>query len=410
MSESISRRDLIRLAGGGAALSVRLNAQATAFPERIEGQAASRRLLTAAGDFEDVNRNNPPPSDLTIDQLRTARLTPETWRLEVVPDDSAGVPRPKRLQDGTAIDLPTLEAMANSGGVRYLKAMQCLNIAQPLGQGLWEGVPLRDILALLGPLNDVRRLYYWGYHNEKPEQLFQSSLSYSQAMETPPGELPAFLAIRLNGEPLPLERGGPVRLVVPWAHGFKSIKWLQKIVLTNDYKANDTYAQQNNDPESWLKSAAYLDELPETIKAGDRIEIRGAVIAGRSGVTRVECWVRSVEADAPRDLPDDDPAWAASSWQVAVIDAEPEDWSSVLPAGVASRSLLGFDRDSGRAVQWPPKYGMAGWSLRLDRLEPGTYDVRARAVDLNGFAQPEPRPNSKSGRNGVPVERFRVVG
>ena len=42
------------------------------------------------------------------------------------------------------------------------------------------------------------------------------------------------MAYRLNGEDIPLERGGPVRMVVPWAHGFKSIKWLQRIVLTND--------------------------------------------------------------------------------------------------------------------------------------------------------------------------------
>ena len=120
--------------------------------------------------------------------------------------------------------------------------MQCLNIAAPLGQGLWEGVPLREVLRLCGPLRNVRRIYYWGFHNNDPKQLFQSSLSYTQAMETPPGELPAFLAYRLNGEPIPLKRGGPVRMIVPWAHGFKSIKWLQHIALTNDFRANDTYA------------------------------------------------------------------------------------------------------------------------------------------------------------------------
>ena len=47
-------------------------------------------------------------------------------------------------------------------------------------------------------------------------------------------------------------------MVVPRGHGFKSVKWLQRIVLTNDYKANDTYALQNNDPESYLKTAAYI--------------------------------------------------------------------------------------------------------------------------------------------------------
>ena len=33
-------------------------------------------------------------------------------------------------------------------------------------------------------------------------------------------------------------------MIVPWAHGFKSIKWLQHIMLTNDYQANDTYARR----------------------------------------------------------------------------------------------------------------------------------------------------------------------
>src|SRR5204863_6245266 len=126
-----------------------------------------------------------------------------------------------------------------------------------------------------------------------PKQLFQSSLSYSQVMETPPGELPVFVAYRLNGEPLPLERGGPVRMIVPWAHGFKSIKWLQRIVLTNDHRANDTYAERNNDPESYLKTAAYfVNKEAETFPPGKPITIRGAAMAGWPGLDRVEYWLR----------------------------------------------------------------------------------------------------------------------
>ena len=120
--------------------------------------------------------------------------------------------------------------------------MQCNNIPSPLGQGLWEGVPLREVIARVGKIRNVRRVYYWGFHNNDPAQMFQSSLGLNRVLETPPWEPPPLLAYRLNGKEIPLERGGPVRMVVPWAHGFKSIKWLQHIVLTNDYKANDTYA------------------------------------------------------------------------------------------------------------------------------------------------------------------------
>ena len=78
-----------------------------------------------------------------------------------------------------------------------------------------------------GEVDNIRRVYYWGFHNNDPAQLFQSSLSYNRVMETPPWEPPPLVAYRLNGREIPLQRGGPVRMVVPWAHGFKSIKWLQ---------------------------------------------------------------------------------------------------------------------------------------------------------------------------------------
>src|SRR5207247_5884422 len=150
--------------------------------------------------------------------------------------------KPRKLEDNTAIDLPTLLDLGKTHAVRFLKAMQCLNIAQPLGQGLWEGVPLREVLKLAGKFDNVRRVYYWGFHNNDPKQLFQSSLAYNQVMETPPWDLCPFVAYRLNGQPISLMRRGPVRMIVPWAHGFKSVTWLQRIVLTNDSNTNDPYA------------------------------------------------------------------------------------------------------------------------------------------------------------------------
>src|SRR5262249_57284789 len=118
-------------------------------------------------------------------------------------------------------------------GIKFLKAMQCLNIAQPLGQGLWEGVPLRDVLRLAGKVSNVRRVYWWGFHNDDPKQLFQSSLGYNQVMETPPWDLPVFVAYALNGRPLSLLRGGPGRMGVPWAHGVKSVQGLPWVAPAN---------------------------------------------------------------------------------------------------------------------------------------------------------------------------------
>jgi DMSO/TMAO reductase YedYZ molybdopterin-dependent catalytic subunit len=373
-------------------------------------------LLTPAGEFYDVSRGDPRPHSLTGDALVQARLTPETWRLEIVADplvnelvkEPASLGQARTMEGGNALDLPALLELGKKHEVRFLKAMQCLNIATPLGQGLWEGVPLREVLRLCGPLRNVRRIYYSGFHNNDPKQLFQSSLSYTQAMETPPGELPAFLAYRLNGEPIPLKRGGPVRLVVPWAHGFKSIKWLQHLAVTNDFKANDTYANQNNDPESHLKTAAYLDGLPGKYPVGSPVFVTGLVLSGLSGLRRVEYWLHRMEPDAP-PVDEDDATWRAARWIECELEAPPGDWSQVLPAGVSAKDVLGFNPQTAQPATWPLRYSMISWSVTLRNLTPGQYEIRARAVDLNGFAQPEPRPVPKTGRNAVEVHRFEVA-
>lgn len=398
----LSRREAVKLGLAGIA-GASVGRAATLHAEPGKGCTFS---LTPAKEFRDVSRGDPKPFTLTGDALKDARLTPETWRLEVTAAASPpDIKEAATIGNAVTLDFAALTELAKKRGVKFLKAMQCLNIPAPLGQGLWEGVPLRDVLALCGAMKNVRRVYYWGFHNDDPKQLFQSSLSYSEVMETPPGELPAFIAIKLNGEPLPLERGGPVRMVVPWAHGFKSIKWLQHIVLTNDYRANDTYAKQNNDPDSHLKTAAYLDNLAERYSTRDTIRAGGLAIAGWSGLQRVEYWLR----EATADIADGDPAWDAAKWIPCELAQPPEDWGRVLPAGVHSRDLLGFDRQTGHPLTWPLKYSMVPWSAKLPGLAPGKYEIRARAVDLNGFAQPEPRSLAKTGRNGIQVKRFEVA-
>ena len=156
--------------------------------------STSPPFLTRPEDFRDVSRGNPKPFTLKGEDLVKARLTPDSWRLEIVSDGSSQIEKPRKLEDKTALDLPALEELGKKHAVRFLKTMQCLNIAQPLGQGLWEGVPLREVLRLVGKVNNVRRVYWWGFHNEDPKQLFQSSLGYNQVMETPPWDLAAFVA------------------------------------------------------------------------------------------------------------------------------------------------------------------------------------------------------------------------
>ena len=422
--EPFSRREFMRasafaataLASGMAGDALAVGAPDAASPTAKSPAPAPHPLLTKADDFTDVSRGNPKPHTLTGDALVQARLTAETWRLEIVADtftsdvvkEPASLGKQLTLADGNAFDLPALIELGKKHSVRFLKAFQCLNIAAPLGHGLWEGVPLREVLRLCGPMRNVRRIYYSGFHNNDPKQLFQSSLSYTQAMETAPGDLPPFIAWRLNGEPIPLKRGGPVRLVIPWAHGFKSIKWLQRIAVTNDWKANDTYANANNDPESHLKTAAYMDHAPEKFSAGQPIFFTGLALAGLSGLLRVEWWLHRVQPDA-KPVALDDETYRAAQWTPAELEAPPNDWSSVFPPGVSSKDVLGFDPKTGKPLTWPLRYSMISWTATLRDLQPGSYEFRARAVDLNSFAQPEPRPIAKAGKNAVEVHKFEVT-
>lgn len=407
MQSRITRREFVQTSSlvTAAALSGGLPLPVVATADEA---VPARPFLTPADKFRDVSRGSPKPHTLMGEALVAAKLTPETWRLEIIADGPA-TPEQKefatagkqlKIDDGTALDLPALLELGKKHEVRFLKAMQCLNIPAPLGQGLWEGVPLREVLRLCAPLKNVRRIYYWGFHNNDPKQLFQSSLSYTQAMETPPGELPAFIAYRLNGEPISLTRGGPVRMVIPWAHGFKSIKWLQRITLTNEYKANDTYADQNNDPESYLKTAAYLDDVPAKIAAGKPLRIGGLAMSGLSGLKRIEYSLLAV---------DPKPENPKEEWLAAELHDPPADWADALPAGVSPKQVLGFDSKTGQPLQWPLRYSMIGWSAKLADLKPGKYELRARAVDLNDFAQPEPRPIQKTGRNAIEVKEFEVT-
>jgi DMSO/TMAO reductase YedYZ molybdopterin-dependent catalytic subunit len=374
----------------------------------LEQTSVARKLLTDADKFTDVSRGNPKPFTLKGESLVNARLTPASWRLEILSDGSTQVEKPKKLEDGTAIDLATIQELGKRHGVKFLKAMQCLNIAQPLGQGLWEGVPLREVLRLVGKVNNIRRVYYWGFHNNDPKQLFQSSLAYNQVMETPPWDLCPFVAYKLNGEPISLLRGGPVRMVIPWAHGFKSIKWLQRVTLTNDFKANDTYADANNDPESYLKTMARIDDGPDVFPASKPVTIRGTTMVGWSGLKRVEYWIRP-DSGTHGKLDDDDPAWKSAEWQPCTLDPEPENWAGQLPAGISPKDIWSFDPATGRPKQWPLRFSIATWSTTLKSLTPGAYEFRARSIDLNNFAQPEPRPYPKSGRNEIQVKAFVVM-
>ncbi|MGC3966042.1 MAG: molybdopterin-dependent oxidoreductase [Pirellulales bacterium] len=197
--------------------------------------ARGEPYFTPTEDFRDVSRGKPVPHSLPEEKLREVGLTRDTWKLEVTSDSEKPAKLGKQLTkaDGTALDFAALLKLGETHAVRFAKVMTCLNVGCPLGMGLWEGVPLREVVWLTKPREDLRRVFYYGYHNDDPKQMFRSSLPIGRVLEDPFDLPPVILCYKLNGQWLDAERGGPVRIVVPEAYGFKSIKWLSHVVLTN---------------------------------------------------------------------------------------------------------------------------------------------------------------------------------
>jgi hypothetical protein len=225
-------------------------------------------------------------------------------------------------------------------------------------------------------------------------------------LEDPPGLPPVILCTKLNGKYLTPERGGPVRIVVPEAYGFKSVKWLTHVVLTNLFHANDTYADGNNDLESPLKTYARTISLPKEAKANEPVLVTGLAQVGISGLVKVQVWA----APADEAWPADDPYFTKAPWKDAEILPAPSKWGGDLPEGKLPETPFGFDPGTGRPRRWPLPLTKAHWVAQLPGLPAGKYTVRCRTIDENGSAQPLPRPFDKSGRAGIEEKPLLVKG
>lgn len=396
---NISRRNLLSLgvAAAGSQILPRSLWAAEAESPAFSGLKFLRPGHTSAGGMAFLK-------ELKEEDLVKARLTPESWKVEII-GEGVQIEKVRKFDDNTALDYATLLDLGKKHSVKFVKAMQCRGYSCPQGHAVWEGVPLREVIRVLGKVdNTVMRVTFTGYHNkEYPKIRFHSiSASYTQVMESAPGEPPIILAYRLNGEPLPLDRGGPVRVIVPSAYGFKNVKTLQRLTLTSETKPVNTYG---GDPDSYLKTMAWPEGLT-TFKAGAPITFSGMAVCGLSGLKRVEYWLRPGTEVA---LSDDDPAWKTATWQPCVIEPPPSNWKAHLPAGISPKELWGFDPETGKPKEWPLRYSLATWSANQPGLKAGTYELRVRSVDQSDFAQPEPRPQQRSGKNAIQCKIIKVT-
>lgn len=397
----LTRRYFFGLGGAGAAAwdASPLAAASGETDPQLQEAIAKLGYLTPLERGRYSDKGKAGVLTMSPEKLREVGLVPETWSLEVVADTESGsiVEQPLTRAQGNALDWNGLRALAEKHAVRFLHPCFCVNVDDPFHTSVWEGVPLREIIWLAKPKANIRRVYYQSYHPQGVAP-FQASLPLGQVLETPPGQLPVVLGYKMNGQLIPASRGGPTRMVVAGAYGDKAIKWVNRIVLTNDFKANDSDAADfNADVETAMKTKARFINAPKEIPAGKPAAVTGFALVGISGIERVQYCVHSQKEPWPAD----DPYWTKADWKDAAILAAPTDWGGGMPGGKLPANTDRIDAAKGTALEWPIRYTIAHWAVLLPALPAGNYDLCCRTIDRNGIAQPLPRPLLRTGANSI---------
>jgi DMSO/TMAO reductase YedYZ molybdopterin-dependent catalytic subunit len=109
------------------------------------------------------------------------------------------------------------------------------------GVAEWKGVPLSEVLKLCGALPEAKYLVFTSYQHgmqSYPQggQEAQKSIFYEIIDMELARHPQTILAYEMNGKPLPLEYGAPLRLRVETQLGYKMVKYIRSIERVEDYR------------------------------------------------------------------------------------------------------------------------------------------------------------------------------
>ncbi|MBI3151238.1 MAG: protein-methionine-sulfoxide reductase catalytic subunit MsrP [Chloroflexi bacterium] len=227
----LSRRDFIKAAGvvaGSMALAA-CAPEAVATEESSAMDSGSTKmdeLGTPVNTFEQItNYNNYYEFSTNKEAVAplSENFTASPWTVEV----SGLVNKPKTFGVEDLLSLFPQEER-----IYRLRCVEAWSMVIP-----WMGFPLASLLNMVEPTSDAQYLRFETVY--RPEEMkgqgspfypwpYQEGLRVDEAMN----DL-AILATGLYGEMMPNQNGAPIRLVVPWKYGFKSIKSIVKIELTD---------------------------------------------------------------------------------------------------------------------------------------------------------------------------------
>ncbi len=222
------------------------------------------------------------------------------------------------------------------------------------GTATWSGIALADVLALARPLPGASHVGFDGADlssEAKPPQRFGGSIPLGKACRPE-----VLLAWAMNGAPLPLIHGAPLRVVVPGYIGARSVKWLERIeVRSEPWQGYFQHVVYRLLPEDGTPSPG--EGMPLGL-----IALNSDVLSPAEGAT---------VAAGPVEVRGY--AFAGGERHVARVDVSRD--------GGASWSQAELLEDLG---QWAWRH----WRITLD-LAPGPHEILVRAWDSSAATQPE---------------------
>ncbi|MBB3565962.1 protein-methionine-sulfoxide reductase catalytic subunit MsrP [Rhizobium sp. BK491] len=236
----LKRRDFLTVAAAGIGMTA------------IGGKAALAEALTATKSNYTVNEKLTPIKDVTtynnfyefgLDKADPANLSgkfkPRPWTIKV----DGMVNKPGTFDvDALIKEFPPEER------VYRMRCVEAWSMVIP-----WDGFQLSALLDKVEPQGSAKYVAFETVvrPEEMPGQsgLLQSlNWPYVEGLRLDEARNPlTLLAVGLYGETLPNQNGAPIRLVVPWKYGFKGIKSIVRITLTDKQPINTWQATNSQE-------------------------------------------------------------------------------------------------------------------------------------------------------------------
>ncbi|AZG47262.1 molybdopterin-dependent oxidoreductase [Gordonia insulae] len=275
--------------------------------------------------------------------LQVPQLSTDDWQLRIhgMVDKEVTLTWDDLMAMGARERIVTLTCVSNEVG------------GDLAGTARWLGFPMTDILDQVGVGADADMLLSTsvdGWTSGSPLSAITDGRD-------------AMLVIGMNGEPLPLEHGYPVRQVIPGLYGYVSAcKWVVDWEITRFDRAQAYWTKRGWGVRGPIKTASRIDRpAPLSVQPPGKVIVAGTAWAQHRGIDRVEVRVD----DGPWQQAELAPEYSIDTWRQWF-------WEWDAPAGQHTLYCRATDK-AGRTQPEqrvaPIPDGATGWHSRVLRIE-----------------------------------------